>query len=134
LENLCGKLSHNKFVSDKIIFSNKECLLGFLDAYIGGDGYVDKKAKVVSISSVSKNLLIEVQQMLNVLDIYSYITKPKKQETNNRGSKNIKQLYRLVVTGSQIHSLASMLNIKIKYKQENLKLLLNHEYKYNIQK
>lgn len=134
LENLCGKLSHNKFVSDKIIFSNKECLLGFLDAYIGGDGYVDKKAKVVSISSVSKNLLIDVQQMLNVLDIYSYITKPKKQETNNRGSKNIKQLYRLVVTGSQIHSLASILNIKIKYKQENLKQLLNHEYKYNIHK
>jgi len=134
LENLCGKLSHNKFVSDKIIFSNKECLLGFLDAYIGGDGYVDKKAKVVSISSVSKNLLIDVQQMLNILDIYSYITKPKKQETNNRGSKNIKQLYRLVVTGSQIHILASMLNIKIKYKQENLKLLLNHEYKYNIHK
>ena len=134
LENLCGKLSHNKFVSDKIIFSNKECLLGFLDAYIGGDGYVDKKAKVVSISSVSKNLLIDVQQILNVIDIYSYITKPKKQETNNRGSKNIKQLYRLVVTGSQIHTLASMLNIKIKYKQENLKQLLNHEYKYNIHK
>ena len=134
LENLCGKLSHNKFVSDKIIFSNKECLLGFLDAYIGGDGYVDKKSKVVSISSVSKNLLIDVQQILNVLDIYSYITKPKKQETNNRGSKNIKQLYRLVVTGSQIHNLASMLNIRIKYKQENLKQLLNHEYKYNIHK
>ena len=134
LENLCGKLSHNKFVSDKIIFSNKECLLGFLDAYIGGDGYVNKKAKVVSISSVSKNLLIDVQQMLNVLNIYSYITKPLKQETNNRGSKNIKQIYRLAVTGSQIHSLASMLNIKIKYKQENLKQLLNHEYKYNIHK
>jgi DNA-directed RNA polymerase beta' subunit len=134
LENLCGKLSHNKFVSDKIIFSNKECLLGFLDAYIGGDGSVKTKEKIITMSSASKNLLIDVQQILNVLDIYSYITKPKKQETNNRGSKNIKQLYRLVVTGSQIHNLASMLNIRIKYKQENLKQLLNHEYKYNIHK
>ena len=134
LENLCGKLSHNKFVSDKIIFSNKECLLGFLDAYIGGDGSVKTKEKIITMSSVSKNLLIDVQQILNILNTYSYITKYKKQETNNRGSKNIKQLYNLFITGSQIHSLASMLNIKIKYKQENLKQLLNHEYKYNIHK
>ena len=134
LENLCGKLSHNKFVSDKIIFSNKECLLGFLDAYIGGDGSVKTKEKIITMSSASKNLLIDVQQILNILNTYSYITKYKKPETNNRGSKNIKQLYRLVVTGSQIHNLASMLNIRIKYKQENLKQLLNHEYKYNIHK
>ena len=134
LENLCGKLSHNKFVSDKIIFSNKECLLGFLDAYIGGDGSVKTKEKIITMSSVSKNLLIDVQQILNILNTYSYITKYKKQETNNRGSKNIKQLYNLFITGSQIHTLASMLNIKIKYKQENLKQLLNHEYKYNIHK
>jgi len=134
LENLCGKLSHNKFVSDKIIFSNKECLLGFLDAYIGGDGYVDKKAKVVSISSVSKNLLIDVQQMLNVLNIYSYITKYKKQEANNRGSKNIKQLYNLFICGYQLHELANMLNIRIKHKQENLQIILQHKYKYKINK
>uniref|UniRef100_A0A6C0EGE3 DNA-directed RNA polymerase n=1 Tax=viral metagenome TaxID=1070528 RepID=A0A6C0EGE3_9ZZZZ len=134
LENLCGKLSHNKFVSDKIIFSNKECLLGFLDAYIGGDGSVKTKEKIITMSSVSKNLLIDVQQILNILNTYSYITKYKKQETNNRGSKNIKQLYNLFITGSQIHTLASMLNIKIKYKQENLKQLLNHDYKYNIHK
>jgi DNA-directed RNA polymerase beta' subunit len=134
LENLCGKLSHNKFVSDKIIFSNKECLLGFLDAYIGGDGSVKTKEKIITMSSVSKNLLIDVQQILNILNTYSYITKYKKPETNNRGSKNIKQLYNLFITGSQIHTLASMLNIRIKYKQENLKQLLNHEYKYNIHK
>jgi DNA-directed RNA polymerase beta' subunit len=134
LENLCGKLSHNKFVSDKIIFSNKDCLLGFLDAYIGGDGCVDKKAKIITISSVSKKLLIDVQQILNTLDIYSYITKYKKQETNNRGSKDIKQLYNLFITGSQLHKLCSLLDIKIKYKQEALKLLLNHEYKFKIHK
>ena len=73
LDSLCGKLSHNKFVSDKIIFSNKECLLGFLDAYIGGDGYVDTKSKIISMSSVSKELLMDVQQILNILNVYSYM-------------------------------------------------------------
>jgi DNA-directed RNA polymerase beta' subunit len=132
VEQLCGKLSHNKFISDKIIFSNKECLLGFLDAYIGGDGSVKTKEKIITMSSVSKELLIDVQQMLNVLNIYSYITKYKKPETNNRGSKNIRQCYNLFVTGSQLHELASMLNIKIKHKQDNLQIILQHKYKYEI--
>jgi DNA-directed RNA polymerase beta' subunit len=134
LENLCGKLSHNKFVSDKIIFSNKECLLGFLDAYIGGDGSIHKKDKSVVASSVSKNLLMDVQQMLNILDIYSFITKPTKQETNNRGSKNIKQLYTLFIRNTQAKKLAKLLNIKIKYKQENLLIILNNIPKYDINK
>jgi len=132
VEQLCGKLSHNKFVSDKIIFSNKECLLGFLDAYIGGDGSVKIKEKIITISSVSKDLLTDVQQILNVLNIYSYITKYKKPETNNRGSKNIRQCYNLFVTGSQLHDLSNMLNIRIKDKQENLQIILQHKYKYEI--
>jgi len=134
LENMCGKLSHNKFVSDKIIFSNKECILGFLDAYIGGDGTIDKKAKTIIISSVSKDLLLDVQQMLNILDIYSFITKPRKVETNNRGSENIKQLYTLSVCGNQTKNLAEMLKMKLENKQSRLSLILEHSYKYNIHK
>ena len=136
LEKLCGKLSHNKFISDKIVFSNKECLLGFLDAYIGGDGTINTKSKVITVSSVSKELLLDVQQILNILDIYSYITKYKKQDKNNRGtlSENIHQLYNLEVKGEQIHNLASMLNIKLKYKQDKLVELLKHSYSYEIHK
>jgi intein/homing endonuclease len=123
LENLCGKLSHNKFVSDKIIFSNKECLLGFLDAYIGGDGTINKKDKSIVISSVSKELLIDVQQILNVLDIYGYIKIGSKVEKNNRGTlaENIHQIYRLFIRNKQAQMLANILNMKLEYKQENLK-------------
>ena len=132
LDNLCGKLSHNKFVSDKIIFSNKECLFGFMDAYIGGDGCVDTKSRSISMSSVSKELLIDVQQMLNILNVYSYITKYKKQEINNRGSLNIKQLYNLEIKGGQLYEFASKLNIKLEYKQDKLVSILQHEYQYEI--
>lgn len=131
LEHFCGKLSHNKFVSDKIIFSNKDCLLGFMDAYIGGDGYVNiNKTPEISMSSVSKKLLIDVQQILNILGCYGKILKFKKPETNNRGSKNIKQLYTLFVRNKQAQKLATQLNIKLEYKQENLKKILTHQYKY----
>jgi DNA-directed RNA polymerase beta' subunit len=132
LEKCCGKLSHNKFISDKIIFSNKGCILGFLDAYIGGDGTINKKDKSFVLSSVSKELLIDVQQALNILGIYSFITKPKKVTSNNRGSSNIKQLYTLFVRNTQAKKLANMLNMKLQYKQENLQIIINNNPKYEI--
>jgi intein/homing endonuclease len=136
LENLCGKLSHNKFVSDKIVFSNKECILGFLDAYIGGDGSINKKDKSIVISSVSKELLIDIQQMLNVLGIYSFITKPTRQTKNNRGTlpENIRQTYTLFVRNLQAYKLASQMNMKLKYKQDNLLEIINYKYTYEINK
>lgn len=136
LEKLCGKLSHNKYVSDKIIFSNKQCVLGFLDAYIGGDGTVNMKQKTITATSVSKELLIDVQQMLNTLGISSFIRKCTKILSNNRGTlpENIHQIYRIEITGSQIKKLVPQLNIKLKYKQENAQKLLEHKYQYEINK
>ena len=130
LDNLCGKLSHNKFISDKIIFSNKTCLRGFLDAYIGGDGCIDTNGKRIQISSVSKPMLIDVQQILNIFGVYSYLKKYKKQESNNRGSQDIKQLYHLYITNKQSQKLASILNMKIDYKQANLMEILEHDFKF----
>jgi len=135
LEHFCGKLSHNKFVSNEIIFSNRECQLGFMDAYIGGDGCVNVNGHASSspsifMASVSKQLLLDVQQILNTLGCYSKIYKPKKQETNNVGSKDIKQMYHLFVRNHQAQKLARILNIKLDYKQEGLKKILDHRYKY----
>ena len=137
LDKFCGKLSHNKFISDKIIFSNKECLKGFLDAYIGGDGYIgggDTRSKYIDISSTSKTMLIDVQQILNIFGIYSKIQKFKKQEKNNRGSKDIKQLYHLCVNNKQSQKLARILNMKIDYKQASLVDVIQHEFKYEYNK
>jgi intein/homing endonuclease len=135
LEHFCGKLSHNKFVSNEIIFSNRECQLGFMDAYIGGDGCVNVNGSAshspsIFMASVSKQLLMDVQQIINTLGCYSKIYKPKKQETNNVGSKDIKQMYHLFVRNHQAQKLARILNIKLDYKQENLKKILDHRYKY----
>jgi len=130
LENLCGKLSYNKFISDKIIYSNKECLKGFLDAYIGGNGAVNKS---ITMSSVSKTMLVNVQNILLSFDVFSHIHKPSKQETNNRESLDIKQIYILCVCGKQSKKLAKILDIKIDYKNEASKQLLmyNHEFEYS---
>ena len=140
LEKLCGKLSHGKFVSDKILFSNQECILGFLDAYIGGDGCVHqhkrkdgtKRSESISVTSVSYPLLMDVQIMLKNIGIIGKIYKLKKIEKNNRGTlpENIKQGYTLVVANQQGQKLAKILNMKPREKNAKCKQLLSETFKY----
>jgi DNA-directed RNA polymerase beta' subunit len=144
LSALCGNLSHNKFVSDKIMFSNRECILGFLDAYIGGDGCVNmgkerkiydftRKAQSISMTSVSYTLLMNVQLMLKNLGVIGKISKPRKVEKNNRGTlpENIRQLYVLTVPNKQSVKLSSMLNIKIASKQAKVETLMKENFRYD---
>ena len=144
LSNLCGNLSHNKYVSPKIVFSNKECILGFLDAYIGGDGCIsrynttkDNDNKIykyvgISMSSVSYELLLDVQIMLKNLGVVGKINKPRKIESNNRGTlpENIHQGYELLVKNKQGQNLAALLNIKVAEKQQKCYELLKENFKY----
>ena len=106
LVKLCGKLSHNKYISSRIVFSNRECILGFLDAYISGDGCVSSKKHKdgtinpmdVMICSASKNVMMDVMVMLRNLDIDSEVHSMTRQTKNNRGTlpENIHQMYRFV--------------------------------------
>ena len=131
-----GRLSHGKKVHDRIIFSNKECLKGFLDAYIGGDGHVCKRGNEINVYSVSKDLLWDVHQILNILGIYSQVRKCKAPHkdvvfpTYTTPLANIKQGYTLHITNKQAHKLASMLNMKHETKQARLRITLAHNHKY----
>ena len=148
LSNLCGNLSHNKYVSPSIVFSNKECITGFLDAYIGGDGCITRynttkdcetkkyRYSAITMSSVSYNLLLDVQIMLKNLGVIGKINKPRKIETNNRGTlpENIHQGYELSVTNKQGQKLAQMLNIKVEEKQQKCVELTNQVFKWEYSK
>ena len=160
LTNLCGNLSHNKYVSPKIVFSNKECTQGFLDAYIGGDGTITRRSQThpgakhpselvvggfqppyhneeykysgISMSSVSYQLLLDVQIMLKNLGVVGKIQKPKKIEKNNRGTlpENIHQGYHLSVVNQQCLKLAKLLNMKVVEKQRRCQELLKESFRY----
>jgi len=144
LSNLCGNLSHNKYVSPKIVFSNKECMLGFLDAYIGGDGTISRynigkdgeektyKYSAISMTSVSYQLLLDVQVMIKNLGVVGKIHKPKKVESNNRGTlpENIHQGYELRVSNIYGQKLAGLLNIKVEEKQQRCLELLKESFKW----
>ena len=132
LVKLCGKLSHNKYLSPQIVFSNRQCNLGLLDAYISGDGCVSsKKHKDGSINpmdimvcSASKNVMMDVMVMLRNLDIDSEVHSMTKQTKNNRGTlpENIHQMYNLTIRNHQSQKLASILNLSIASKNKKLNL------------
>jgi len=141
LSNLCGNLSHNKYVSPKIVFSNKECIMGFLDAYIGGDGSIirnkknknnEYKCTGLQVTSVSYNLLLDVQIMLKNLGIIGNINKLKKVTKNNRGTlpENIKQAYNLTIVNQQGKKLANLLNMKVEEKQNKCNQITANDFKY----
>tara|TARA_E500000178_G_scaffold157166_1_gene156920 strand:+ start:890 stop:6949 length:6060 start_codon:yes stop_codon:yes gene_type:complete len=140
VETLCGRYSNGKFIHSKILYSNKDCLKGFLDAYIGGDGSINKIQKCINMVSVSKDLIWDVHQILNIFDIYSSVHSMKKCTTDIvfpnyvTPANNIKQPYQLSITNNQAKKLANLLNIKIKHKQEALQLIINNNFKYEYNK
>ena len=137
IDNLCGKLSHNKYVSDKIVFSNKQCICGFLDAYISGDGTVscNKNRNHINACSTSYNLLLNVQIMMKQLGVTAKIYKcpqPTKDvifPTYVTKLENIHQCYSLRIANQQCNKLANLLNLTIQHKQDKILLLREKEFK-----
>jgi DNA-directed RNA polymerase beta' subunit len=137
IDNLCGKLSHNKYVSDKIVFSNKQCICGFLDAYISGDGTVscNKNRNHINACSTSYNLLLNVQIMMKQVDVTAKIYKcepPTKDvvfPTYVTKLENIHQCYSLRIANQQCNKLANLLNLTIQHKQDKILLLREKEFK-----
>lgn len=88
LVSLCGTKSHSKTLDETIVFSNDECRLGFLSAYLGGDGTIHNgRDHVISCTSTSKNLLERVVLLLRTLGVFSYLKQPRRITKNNRGTK-----------------------------------------------
>ena len=127
LEKLCGKLSHNKHIDDRLIYSNEECARGIIDAYIGGDGSVTTQNRCVTSNSVSKRLLEDIQLLLSSLNINSKLYKGTMPTSNNRGTlpENFHQPYIIRICNSQCVKLCSILNTKIAGKQERAKEIID---------
>ena len=131
LEKLCGKLSHNKKLDCLFLQSPRECIKGILTAYISGDGTIShRKDKAIYITSVSRTLLEDIQQLLLQFNsIYSTINKPKKILKNNLNSKNIHQHYVLRIANNNFKKIGYEINL-IKTKQEKLSKCMEHTFRY----
>jgi intein/homing endonuclease len=131
LVSMCGSKSHTKTIDESVMFSNDECRLGFLCAYIGGDGTIyNGRDHVISCKSTSKRLLERIVLMLRTMDIFSYMKKPSRLTKNNRGTNvdNIHQHWTLQVRNVSVTKLATILypSMKIEHKAERLFDIAHH--------
>jgi len=92
--------TEDKSVSDQILFSNKNCILGFIDAYIDKNADINMYNDKIEIPLNSHKLLTSIQLMLKNLGVISQI---------NCNSLN---MYILTVCNGQCLKLAQMLRTK----------------------
>lgn len=102
----------DKSISDQILFSNKNCNLGFIDAYFDKNVGVNVCDDKIEIPSSSHKLLTSIQLMMKNLGVISQI---------NRDSLDS---YLLTVCNGQSKKMAQML--KTKHRQ-----LLEQSFKYD---
>ena len=124
VEKFCG-CSRRKELSSDMIFSNEICILGFLDAYVGGgNGLIHTKeqgdTRGISITSTSKALLTDIRMMIRNLNIESHMF----------DVPNCFSTYKLSIYGKESHKLADNLNLSVESKQKELKILMQRDFIY----
>lgn len=125
----CKTGSKEKVIPDWALFANNDFLKGLVDGYFSGDGHVTAKKSVIA-TSISKKMLIGIQNILARFDIFSKLSKPKKQLTNNRGSKNIQQTYNLEIQCENNKRFAETFPLVVESKQKRLNEIKQHNYRY----
>ena len=117
---------NNKKLSSHIVFSNKQCTLGFLDAYISGDGCdYGTIADSITITTTSRDLLVDTMVMMKNIGVTGHITKNQIIASDNSGTlpENISVTYNLSVKNKETQKLAKLLKFSVKDKQDKLQLL-----------
>jgi DNA-directed RNA polymerase II subunit RPB1 len=69
-----GRVSHEKTMPDWVFQAPVEFIEGLVDAYISGDGTVEKKTGCVKATSVSKELLVRLGTLFARFGIFSTIS------------------------------------------------------------
>ncbi len=74
VRKIFGRVSHEKTMPDWVFQAPVEFIEGLVDAYISGDGTVEKKTGCVKATSVSKDLLVRMGTLFARFGIFSTIS------------------------------------------------------------
>lgn len=78
MSKICGRVSHEKFISCQLMNGPKEFISGLLARYFDGDGNVNFDRSIIRAFSVSKKLLDNISLLLCRFGIFSTKIKEKK--------------------------------------------------------
>lgn len=115
-----GNKSYVKTIPDWVYQSPDDFIKGLVDGYISGDGTISKRDGVITVSSVSEDLILKFGLLLTRYEIFSHMSSyvPK---LNKFTSVSRTYILRIPIKYSQIF--ANHFTISIKYKQDNLDVL-----------
>jgi len=74
MRTLFGRVSYEKTMPDWVFQAPEEFVQGLVDAYISGDGTIEKKTGCVKATSVSKDLLVRMGTLFARFGIFSTIS------------------------------------------------------------
>ena len=132
INDICSKMSYNKFVPNIAYNAPDQFIKGLIDGYFSGDGTVYCKGSMnyISATSVSKKMLLGISLLLTKYGILTKLTTNKLIETNNLGTKNPRQSYSLTIRNKNIHKFHQNFILVEDNKQERI----NKISKYNFTK
>jgi DNA-directed RNA polymerase beta' subunit len=119
-KKLFGQGADKKRVHPSLLGAPDEFLIGLLDGYISGDGYV--AAHSMNAYSVSEGLLKDLQQILTRFSIPSRVSRMSDNayETLLKRQPNAKQGWTLYLSASAMKKFSQLVELTIPSKQEVL--------------
>jgi DNA-directed RNA polymerase II subunit RPB1 len=112
-----GRVCYEKTIPNWVLQAPEEFLKGLMDAYISGDGTVDKRQGTVHATSVSYDLLEGVQHILARFGIYSKMT----SRMPARGKfQSVARNYTLTLPAKYSNRFAKTFSLTILEKQKRL--------------
>ena len=117
MQRLFGRVSYEKTMPDWVFQAPDEFVKELVDAYISGDGCVDKKAGCISACSVSKDLLTRMSTLLSRYGVFSVMT------TNmpNIGKfQSVRRNYSIRIPKLYSNAFADQFTLSIQAKQDIL--------------
>ena len=120
--------SNNIEIIEQIVFSNNDCISGFLDAYFDNNG-IFKNTSIETVPIHSLEIITHIQIMLKNIGIIASI------ESKNYKMKNgsVSKFYKLVLKNKQAQKIAQILFSSSK-NQDKLKKIINHKFRYEFNK
>jgi len=136
LLKLVGHKAENKFVPSEAFTASNEFIIGLLNGYYSGDGYVTKNS--IDVGSSSSRLIEGISMLCSRLGIFGRISKVQMKK-NNLQTKNIKPTYRFTISAHWAYKFAQQIsfieenkNYKLKTKKWNNKTHKNFETFNNV--
>ena len=117
MQRLFGRVSYEKTMPDWVFQAPDEFVKGLVDAYISGDGTVDKQIGCIHATSVSKDLLTRFRTLMSRYGIFGRITSyvPKLGKFNS-----VRKNYTLTMPKLYSKVFADQFTLSIQAKQDIL--------------